>query len=96
VIWKYATRRKFFLVSQSSHPHFGGGDTWHRTLIREAVNLSSDNASANASSHQRAKGSHASRPWRWVTGYAACGISGDPSPSEADLRLTREFFQFFA
>jgi hypothetical protein len=43
VIWKYATRRKVFLVSQSSHPHFGGGDTWHRTLIREAVNLSSDN-----------------------------------------------------
>jgi DNA repair protein RadC len=22
-------------------------------------------------------------------GYAACGISGDPSPSEADMRLTR-------
>jgi len=21
--------------------------------------------------------------------YAACGISGDPNPSEADLRLTR-------
>jgi hypothetical protein len=43
VIWKYATRKKFFLVSQSSHPHFGGSDTWHRTLFREAVNLSSDN-----------------------------------------------------
>jgi hypothetical protein len=22
----------FFLVSESSHPHFGGGDTWHQTL----------------------------------------------------------------
>jgi RadC-like JAB domain len=26
---------------------------------------------------------------RYNTGYAACGITGDPSPSEADLRLTR-------
>jgi DNA repair protein RadC len=25
---------------------------------------------------------------RYNTGYAACGITGDPSPSEADLRLT--------
>ena len=22
----------FFLVSESSHPHLGGGDTWHKTL----------------------------------------------------------------
>jgi DNA repair protein RadC len=26
---------------------------------------------------------------RYNAGYAACGITGDPSPSEADLRLTR-------
>jgi len=26
---------------------------------------------------------------RYNTAYAACGITGDPSPSEADLRLTR-------
>jgi DNA repair protein RadC len=25
---------------------------------------------------------------RYNTGYAACGISGGPSPSEADMRLT--------
>jgi hypothetical protein len=25
--------------------------------------------------------------------YAACGISGDPSPSEADLRLTRRILE---
>jgi DNA repair protein RadC len=25
--------------------------------------------------------------------YAACGITGDPSPSEADLRLTRRIFE---
>jgi RadC-like JAB domain-containing protein len=24
-----------------------------------------------------------------IAGYAACGITGDPSPGEADLRLTR-------
>jgi hypothetical protein len=24
-----------------------------------------------------------------IARYAACGITGDPSPSEADLRLTR-------
>jgi hypothetical protein len=22
----------FFLVSHSSHPHFGSGDTWHQTI----------------------------------------------------------------
>jgi DNA repair protein RadC len=26
---------------------------------------------------------------RYNTGYTACGITGDPTPSEADLRLTR-------
>jgi RadC-like JAB domain len=26
---------------------------------------------------------------RHSTGYAACGITGDASPSEADMRLTR-------
>jgi hypothetical protein len=26
------TDEGFFLVSESSHPHFGGGDTWHQTL----------------------------------------------------------------
>ena len=26
---------------------------------------------------------------RYNAGYAACGISGDPNPSEADLRPTR-------
>jgi DNA repair protein RadC len=25
---------------------------------------------------------------RYNTGYAVCGITGDPSPSEPDLRLT--------
>jgi hypothetical protein len=26
------TEEGFFLVSESSHPHFAGGDTWHQTL----------------------------------------------------------------
>jgi DNA repair protein RadC len=26
---------------------------------------------------------------RYNAGYAACGITGNPSPSEADLRLSR-------
>jgi len=26
------THEGFFLVSESSHPHFPGGDTWHQTL----------------------------------------------------------------
>src|SRR5258708_27446476 len=30
---------------------------------------------------------------RYNTGYAAYGISGDPSPSEADLRLTRRIVE---
>jgi hypothetical protein len=54
--------------------------TWHRTLIREAVNLSSDSASANAGKKAKKVPAHTSAP----------------SPSEADLRLTRGFFQFFA
>jgi DNA repair protein RadC len=27
--------------------------------------------------------------WSCTSGYTACGMTGDPSPSEADLRLTR-------
>jgi RadC-like JAB domain-containing protein len=30
---------------------------------------------------------------RWITGYAACGITGDPLPSEADVRLTRRILE---
>jgi DNA repair protein RadC len=30
---------------------------------------------------------------RYNTAYAACGISGDPSPSEADIRVTRELIR---
>ena len=35
-------------------------------------------------------------PRRWSKNalrYAACGITGDPSPSEADLRLTRRLLE---
>src|ERR1700745_3801476 len=30
---------------------------------------------------------------RYNTCYAACGITGEPSPSEADLRLTRRILE---
>jgi len=30
---------------------------------------------------------------RYNAAYAACGISGDPSPSEADMRLTRRILE---
>jgi DNA repair protein RadC len=30
---------------------------------------------------------------RYKSIYAACGITGDPSPSEADLRLTRRILE---
>ena len=30
---------------------------------------------------------------RYNTAYAACGISGDPSPSEADIKVTRELIR---
>jgi len=30
---------------------------------------------------------------RYNPGYAACGITGEPSPSEADIRLTRRILE---
>jgi DNA repair protein RadC len=30
---------------------------------------------------------------RYNTAYAACGISGDPSPSEADIKVTRDLIR---
>ncbi|HWX20126.1 MAG TPA: JAB domain-containing protein [Candidatus Binatia bacterium] len=30
---------------------------------------------------------------RYNTAYAACGISGDPTPSEADIKVTRDLIR---
>jgi len=30
---------------------------------------------------------------RYNTTYAACGISGDPTPSEADIKVTRDLIR---
>jgi hypothetical protein len=54
------------------------------TLRREAL-IDFSPAAAFVESPSQAKISFA---WARVTRYAACDISGDPSPSEADLRLT--------
>ena len=30
---------------------------------------------------------------RYNTAYAVCGISGDPTPSEADIKVTRDLIR---